>query len=327
MVVNEVRELGPPPARVTLKAPANRPGQPRTTLYDIRNLTATDLGPGGPGSFSPDSTLFTWAAGDAGTYGPSDEVWVLELSTGRKWSLGQGSLPVFGDNSEVFMFKGPPTREQERMAFDVHTGQPKTTRGVPSPSAILNDSYNLQGGHIGPPGPVSPSGVWVVYDAARRPLLKFDAPFFRPAGLGEVLVTTPPVDGLTNIYIISIATGQATFIATAVHSDLNWPIAASADYVIWTDGLCEKPGNVKLYKRKTGTITEIRTTQFVDFTPNQLITFGAFGASALIDPETLEYVVAMPSFDPKSYWGGSAHWSPDYAYASTGAVAGHGGPC
>ncbi len=55
-----------------------------------------------------------------------------------------------------------------------------------------------------------------------------------------------------------------------------------------------------------------------------------FGASALIDPETLEYVAVIPDLDPTSNApnmsiADDVRWSPDYRYAAHGVAGGHGG--
>ena len=67
--------------------------------------------------------------------------------------------------------------------------------------------------------------------------------------------------GTTNLYLVDFAQATTRFVATArynVLNDVNWPLAADANYVVWTDNFCvPSRGKTRIYDRKAGTITEL----------------------------------------------------------------------
>jgi hypothetical protein len=165
-----------------------------------------------------------------------------------------------------------------------------------------------------------------------RTVLELDVERARPAGPGELVLATRPEDGMANIFIVEIASGQATFIATSRWMAWNDPLAANEDYVLWTEDYCRPmdAGKTRLFDRRTGTLTELDATLWATFTPGGLIASGTFGARELIDPETLEYVVVVPDGEPEGpveSSGPDLSWSPDYRYFSLGFAGGHGGLC
>jgi hypothetical protein len=143
-------------------------------------------------------------------------------------------------------------------------------------------------------------------------------------------VATPPQNGTTNIFIVDIDSGQAVFIATSDYSPPNWPLAANADYVMWTEDYCGlPPGKTRRYDRRTASLTELDATLWATFTPDGLIAAGEFGERILIDPETLEVLVAVPDRGPGANLDSASDvsWSPDYRYFTRGFAGGHGGLC
>src|SRR3712207_6665516 len=122
---------------------------------------------------------------------------------------------------------------------------------------------------------------------------------------------------MTNIFLVEIATGRATFIATArlSSSPVYLPMDANRDYVVWTEDPCgfpHPPGRTRLYDRRAGTLTELSASlPNPRLTPGGLIASGEpIGAKELIDPMTMTYRLVLPEnvID--------AAWSPDYRYAA-----------
>lgn len=179
------------------------------------------------------------------------------------------------------------------------------------------------------------------------------------AGPGELLIATPPVctdgastrsvncldllaklgsrelryddpefaTGTTNLYILDLAQGTVKFIATARYNlqtqiyNENWPLAADANYVVWTDNYCgPQRGKTRIYDRKAGTITELPGSYWFSLR-NGKLGLGEFGARMLIDPGTQQFLAVLPSV------AGDVRWSNDYRYAAVTAPAGHGGLC
>jgi hypothetical protein len=133
--------------------------------------------------------------------------------------------------------------------------------------------------------------------------------------------------GTTNLYILDLAAGTSRFVATSrynlqtlMHNE-NWPLAADANHVVWTDGYCGPPqGKTRIYDRKAGTITELNE-KFWFTLRNGKLGLGEFGARTVIDPGTLQYLGVLPAVS------GDVRWSNDYRYAAVTAPAGHGGLC
>ena len=102
---------------------------------------------------------------------------------------------------------------------------------------------------------------------------------------------------------------------------MNWPLLASEDYVVWTESYCGQPqGKTRVLDRGADEITELDAGYWVRW-HGDYIGIGAFSSHAIVDPEKLEYVAAVP----QELLG--IAWSPDFRYAAVGAVLGHGGLC
>ena len=150
------------------------------------------------------------------------------------------------------------------------------------------------------------------------------------AGGGEIAVAATPQDGRVNMFVVFESDAHAEYVGTTRYTPPNWSFSAHSPYVMWVDNACgEQPGNIFIRNRASGVLTEIvvpeddphgYSLRWVAFTPDGLIAVGAFGADALIDPKTLEYVAVLPG-------GGDTIWSADYRYASRGLTFGHGGLC
>lgn len=168
-------------------------------------------------------------------------------------------------------------------------------------------------------------------------LYRFDAFAATVADAHSFVVATVPAglqDLRSNLFLVDIASGQTTYIATALASPDNWPFRASSRWIAWTDAYCiydESPnapaGKLRLFDRTTGKVTEVRNSSaplgrfapWFDLTPNGLLQIGEFNGGRLLDPETLQYHVSIN--------GNHVNWTADYAYAAQGQFGGHGGLC
>jgi len=203
---------------------------------------------------------------------------------------------------------------------------------------------------------------WTLEDAASGNLvLAFRAYDAVPAGPGELVVATSPqceaadgsirwcpevlvelrsddpegefpfeeANGTTNIFIVDIATGAATFIATANFTPdtrvtpENWPLIANEEHVVWTESYCslDAPGNTRVLDRQTGRVTELDASLWVTFTATGDLGVDPFGPKAILDIETFEWNAVLP--EEVVDVGESS--SGRYLYV--GGVLGHGGLC
>lgn len=315
-----VRTLGPVPPPLPSSA------QDVTVLYDLAARRAVELGPGTYGFFSPDSRFMAWS-----TLIEPEQVWVIDLQTHEKWTLGQGSLPRFVDPRTVRAnVRDPQTRRSHQELIDILTGNRRTQ---PEPTATSSPPFHPFSTYLSSfPLKERGSRVTLRDSVTDGELFWFDALFVEQSSDSELLVATMPVENKTNIYLLSLPKGVTTYLGT---TDLGFlqtiEITATDRYVVW-DAYCSK-SPIGLYDRRTGTVTEIisesqHVTHFVRVLSNNLLGFGSFGPDALVDPVTLEYVFAVPSWDPATGGGiGDVHWSPDYRFASQGRWLGHGGLC
>jgi hypothetical protein len=217
----------------------------------------------------------------------------------------------------------------DRVAVDPATGARTPFTGDPNASTNARPSSAPPGYAADPPGPTGPDVVhtFTVSTAAGALVLTVDGVAMTAAGANEVAVVAPPVDGRSNVYIVDLVTGEATFVASAVPGVSNFPFSASQDYVLWTDGYCgENPGPVTLFHRATGELIRLDLSgvtgldRWMHLTTTGLLAAGTFGAGYLIDPESLDYVTTIP--DGIDVW-----WSTNHRYASHGLYGGHGGLC
>jgi hypothetical protein len=152
------------------------------------------------------------------------------------------------------------------------------------------------------------------------------AGLFRKLGDKDIPYDDPEfATGTTNLYLVDFAQGTTRFVATARYNvlldDANWPIAADANYVVWTDNYCSPSrGNTRIYDRKAGTITELPASYWFTLR-NGKLGLGEFGAKTVIDPGTQQYLAVLPAVS------GDVRWSNDYRYAAVSAPQGHGGLC
>ncbi|MCH8025378.1 MAG: hypothetical protein IH866_01170 [Chloroflexi bacterium] len=307
-----------------------------TVLYDTLTNEELNLGQGNFGRFSPDGTWMGWTAGPPYDF-EEHEAWVIELATLERRSLGPGNFLFFSDDSHAFV----QPRAGERELVDLRTGETEPAdqqtaaesdaRRFRVRGSTLDGLLRLQQDRVGSDDALLYSLVEI---ESGRVVLEFEASSASLAGPGEIVLGTMPRDGTINIFVVDIATGEATFIGTSALTRLaNWPLVANDDYVIWTEDNCAypNPGMTRIFDRLTNTLTELDASlRWFKLTPDGLIARGDFGAHELIDPETLEYVVVIPGVDPQapvSSSGPDVSWSPDYRYVSRGFAGGHGGLC
>lgn len=201
------------------------------------------------------------------------------------------------------------------------------------------------------------SSKWLVEDVwTEKVVLAFEANAVQPAGPGEIVIATTPlcneanwitdcpevlskleaqagaqgapaaVQGTTNIFIVNLTTGEATFVATASFNartgawPMKWPLVANADFVAWTESYCGEPrGLTRIYNRATGQITELNVSEWLYLADGRL-GIGENGATAIIDPLTFEYTAVLPELSGPT-------WSKDLRYAAVGQSFGRGSVC
>lgn len=300
-----------------------------TVIYDIQSGKELNLGPGTQrASFSPDSTKATWTVGTG--FASGTEAFVIDLATGTRRSLGPARTAQFIDNRTVLAFlPGPPN---DRVLIDIETGDRKpTTSGLEDFSVRfrVRDGFELVlGSNRTVDTALGPVYVFrsIVKDLSGKSVLAIEAAQISHAGGGKLWAAAPPsADGMSDVYLVDIATGQATYVVTALAGRDNWPLSAAGDLLLWTSNYCRLTGDrpsPTLFDRATGTATALTNApdSWALFTSHGLIAFGPFGAKALFDPQTWTYVAVLPK-------GGDVTWSSDYRYASHGPVGGHGGYC
>lgn len=317
-----------PGARITPSSSITLPERPapsfpeqppiNTILYDVERMTATDLGPGTLGQFSPDGRWMAWTAGGM--------VQVLELATGVRRTVGPGTFVNGVSNDTVVAGE---------VAYDIETGEPSApTYPVNLPNAQGDLALRLVEGTGGSTGATYEYlVVRMLPGGSDTPILRFRAYVARFAGEGELIVATdiqsgaenpssfPFAPGTRNLFTVDIATGQATFVATI--SVLGGvPFSASERYITLTEDYCSTDDATILLDRGTGEATRIIGGSWIEVTPTNLLGDGwGFGPQALIDPAMMEYLAVLPGPNV------DVRWSADYLYASTGGTGGHGGHC
>lgn len=301
-----------------------------TMLYDTQTRAATNLGRGTIGRFSPDGTRMVWVAVPERSLG-SGEVWLLDIASGERRMLGEGRLAQFVDDGRVGV-----TSDKGNEIIDLATRERETIDRFPNIGEqfieITPDGYELRQEYASEyPYPAS---TWFLTDRkSNRLLLKFEAFRAVPAGRGALAVATslefegePDAsgnrNGTTNVFLVDIASGGATFIATAGWSRLNWPLAANESYVAWTPDFCaDEQGLTTLYDRRSGQMRRLSASLWVlGITDENLLIAGAFGPKELIDLEQNAYRYALAG-------AGDTTGTADYGYISAGTFGGHGGLC
>lgn len=291
-------------------------------IYDVVAGTAVSLGPGSPAVFSPDGTKFAWVANAA--HPAPGEVWLLDMRTQQRQSLGPGRMLEWYDNERLSILQPNAnlresvnvTNMQRSHALAPVAGE--FIRLMQDGNALVR-TFRQQ-----PPN----TSFFTVRMPDGRALVEFEAHAAAPAGPGEIVLATTPQNGMTNIFVVNVNSGVAEFIATSRWTAPNWPLGGSADFVVWTEGYCGPgEGKTRFFDRRSRAITEIDASLWVYMSPGGLIGAGEFGPSELIDPRTLQYTAVLPSRVGTMNPPIDVSWSIDYRYASVGQVLGHGGLC
>ncbi len=304
-----------------------------TVIYDIQRGVAIDLGPGAqPAVFSPDSTTAVWTVGPQ--FGQGTEAFVIDLATGAKRSLGPARLAGFRDDETAVTVDA----DNVRHTVDVNTGEATLAADdihidyfPTSPDPSPQDRYVID-----PPGFASPDlRTYTIRDPrSDAVLLILEAVAVTSAGPDHVAAVSAPIGARSNVYLIEVATGLTTFVATAIPGVNNFPFSADEQSILWTDGYCgDQPGMVTLFDRATAQITRLDfgsvgpnvNPRWARLAPEGQIAIGSFGAADLIDRHTLAFRTVLPP-RPDGY-GGDVTWSANYRYASHGPYGGHGGLC
>lgn len=331
---NHIRALGPIPA-----SPFAAWNREDVILYDTATMTERNLGPGWVsigGAFSPDGSYFAWTAGPPTNL---SEVWLMDLSTGDYELLTSGIALRWLDDHTISGRQQYGSNERER--FDIRTGEWTDADDV-DPNLLPGSDSSEVAGWLLERLARSDYPAWTnryrltERTGARLPL-EFDAYKAILAPAGTLFVATVPADariplpnagphieaGTTNIFAVDPVTGVASYIATAEASAPGWSFDASEGYVAWMDGFCAESelASTMIYDRSSGELTQLDALLWFKLTPNGQLASGVFGASELIDIETLEYVAVLPENVA------DIAWSADYRYAAIGFQFGHGGPC
>jgi hypothetical protein len=257
------------------------------------------------------------------------EIYLIDLATKQRRALVLGRDPRWWGQNRVVYFTGSQTRSYIDLTTNQRQPFPDT---IPFPDfstfEIDGATYRLK--TLAPDQLALTNHLrFSVEDIARdHTVLQFDAAQAFPAGRNEIVVATPMVNGMTNIYLVALPSGASTFVATARWQLPSWPLAATESFIAWTDAYCDfaNPGKTKVYDRRTRTITELDRGFWVRLTPDNRLAVGEFGGKSLIDIATWQTVFVIPgteSYDRNR----DVSWSPDYKFASTGFVGGHGGRC
>lgn len=304
-----------------------------TVIYDTVTRTETTLGAGFLGRFSPDSRRMLWTATPRG-FGPSSEAWVIDLSTMERQRIGEGTTNAWVDSERLWF---TPSGSNQTQIVDLRTGEriaadPRAIADVYGPTVLAEGRVLRLADVGGQPAPWLGRSYEVVNQRDGAVSLRFTALRVLVTAPGELVVATPPESDTTNVFIVNVASGQATFVATSRFTPPNWPLAATAGLIVWTEDYCGSPaGKLRIYDRRTGELTETDRSDWVQLTPAGLLATSphGFGARALFDPRAWRYTVTIPALAPgvMTNSGSDVFWSSDYRYASHGFAGGHGGLC
>ncbi len=296
-----------------------------TMLYDRISGTARNLGQGTLGAFSPGGTWMGWSAGPPYEF-DTLEAWVIALETLEQQALGKGSFIRFLSENEALIQVEAGGQGLFRIV-DLVTGErrpPDTAIGL---DQMLQQKSAIHGLRTTSNELDRRTGLET---ADGQVLLTFNVWRAAIATADEIVLMTIPESDNTNIFLVDIATGEASFVASSPITRIaNHPLTANEKFVIWTDDYCNftSPGRTRVYDRRTGRIMELDERLWVSLTSDGLIASGVFGAKTLIDPETFEYVFVLPAIVPGfegQSSGPDVSWSPDYRYASRGFAGGRG---
>ena len=309
------------------------PGSDEVVLYDVERLVATSLGTGAFPRFSPDGSHLAWITPRAGTESQWREVQVLDIASMAQRSLGAARHVRWLDR-ETLIVSLPGGNEQETIDLGTGGRQPVADDNPPPVSSgsvvrrfalevVHRDDYPLW------------RSIFRMTDStgALEPL-KFEAYRAELSEDGQLFVVTTPEHpthpgvggsefGESNLFAVDPITAEATHIAAVSSNAPNWPFSVNAEFIVWTDNACDFPGRSRtlVLDRRDGSLSAVTPGLWVSLTSNGLIAAGQFSPKSLIDPETLEYVVVLPTDIA------DVRWSPDYRYAANGFEGGHGGLC
>lgn len=338
---SEPRETPPDVVRTVAPRPPSpfeQPDHNDVVLYDTRERTELNLGPGVSKAFSPDGTRLAWTAGLPNGAG---EIWVLDLESGERASVGPGWVLWWVDDETLYV------RHQERNVnefVDVESGDRSDTGDpdeVTRSTGTIPEAggYRLRGESVGGENPFW-TLTYVVEDVAGARLpIRFDAYRAVLAPDGALFVATTPEEpsgpdpnagphvetGLTNIFEVDLETGVASFVATALVSAHGWPFSATESIVAWTEDACAAPEEpthrMVIYDRETAALTAITPGAWIADAVGRWVGLDQLGIKAWLDTETLEYVSVLPQ---DLYF---TAWSPDARYAAKSFNFGSDGPC
>ncbi|HXU23314.1 MAG TPA: helix-turn-helix transcriptional regulator, partial [Tepidiformaceae bacterium] len=245
-VTTPTRTIQPPP-------PGPSPFKPwdgnSTVIYDTQAKTEMDLGPGSLAVFSPDSKHAFWAAGDFSQSGVDGSIRLLDLTTGAITTIGTGRPVQFLDNNTVAWFLGSSAIA---VKVNIHTlaqtrlTEAESTKLMQDLSAARQTAPRTtpDGYRVEPmdESATAPPTKWQVVNlkSGAVVLQGIEASFAVAAGAGHIAIETLPSGGTNNVFLISIATGQATFLGTARVS-FNVSFAADEQRVIWSSATCLDP--------------------------------------------------------------------------------------
>jgi DNA-binding beta-propeller fold protein YncE len=337
-------------------------------LYDTQTDRETKMGRGGVAHPAFGGNYFVYVS-DA-------EVWLVDLATMQRQSLGPGYVAYFLGDAHVVVNPG----DNNFVVIEIATGNRVPVGELKDP-LLKSMAQNRWGGAFrarwvdgryavrlaqDPAQACSQAGAgrdlcearaaeeWIVEDVTTGQVLyMFRANKVEPAGPGEVVVATTPacrghdnalvecyevlakleqespeafIEGVSNIYIVNLESGEASFVASAAYNasarswPMNWPLVADASFVAWTESYCGQPaGRTRVFDRTTAQLTELNVSAWLSLRNGEL-GFGEFGATAVFNPRTFQYTTVLPDLTDVS-------WSADMRWAAVGAAFGHGGLC
>ena len=304
---NEPRETTPDIVRMLTPRPPSPfelPDRGDVVLYDTREGTEENLGPGVSKAFSPDGTRLAWTAGLPTEAG---EIWVLDLQTGERKALGAGWVTLWTDDETLYV---QDYRTNEREFVDAGTGDRAAAPGQevvfpPLGSPVEAGGYQLRYEALGDYPRWSSTYLVEDLSGARLPL-RFDVYRAVLAPDGALFVATTPEEpsgpdpnagphietGLSNLFEVDLDTGEATFIATALVTAPGWPFSASESIVVWTEDACsavDEPTHRMLIRdRRSGSLTAIAPGAWISDAVDTRIGLDQLGISAWLDTDTLE---------------------------------------
>jgi len=331
---SETRNIAAPP-RSPVTAPPTGPDQ--VLLFDTRTSTVRDLGIGWSPSFSPGGSLLAWTTEP--TPGRGGQLVVFNAANGQERRLGEARSVRWVDANTIAVYVG----RNDRAYYDVRSGGrgPGWPSEPPARVAVIERAgYRLE---------TRLDGDWYripgypfFYRTARVTRMADGASFTFEAyqalltEQGEVVIATMPLpdpafprkggyigEFTSNIFTVDFQTRQAAFVGTARLDDPDLPLAATATHIVWSDRACSTRPTIWMYDRRSRTTIEVvgDIEPSFRFTPSGALAVGSFGAKALIDPDTLTYLVQVP------FGRRDVAWSSDYRFAAVGGQLGHGGLC